>query len=401
MSKIKIIDLNKQLKTMSKETVEKMEALQTSVQSHLATLKKIEAEMLQIERAAAEERKHQEEQEARLAAEKARQESEQAEKEKAAATQKAVVEEKKSTEDKKEEPKKAAKEEKPEVKEEKPKPVAKEEKSEKKENKPRAAKEIASKSHEHKPEQKKTDKPEPAQKSDDSKYKRKPAHTTDNKQSGTSGYVHVDSGKKSSGRKHNSYNDDYSRKSRKIKEKGVFEGDDRYRGRKRNKKSTAQNPIAPIIIDKAVMTTEMISVKSLAEKTGKPVAAILKKLLLLGMMCNINSELDFDTAQLICAEFDITLELKLDKTAEDVLDEGHQDEPDERTETRPPIVTIMGHAAAALVKGEMTGAAGDTFDAGKLGTKEVIEDPTGGTQIMLGDPFKFDPDNIAEWKDVY
>ena len=343
MSKIKIIDLNKQLKTMSKETVEKMEALQTSVQSHLATLKKIEAEMLQIERAAAEERKHQEEQEARLAAEKARQESEQAEKEKAAAAQKAVVEEKKSTEDKKEEPKKAAKEEKPEVKEEKPKPVAKEEKSEKKENKPRAAKEIASKSHEHKPEQKKTDKPEPAQKSDDSKYKRKPAHTTDNKQSGTSGYVHVDSGKKSSGRKHNSYNDDYSRKSRKIKEKGVFEGDDRYRGRKRNKKSTAQNPIAPIIIDKAVMTTEMISVKSLAEKTGKPVAAILKKLLLLGMMCNINSELDFDTAQLICAEFDITLELKLDKTAEDVLDEGHQDEPDERTETRPPIVTIMGH----------------------------------------------------------
>jgi rhamnose transport system substrate-binding protein len=62
---------------------------------------------------------------------------------------------------------------------------------------------------------------------------------------------------------------------------------------------------------------------------------------------------------------------------------------------------LSGYAAAALVKGEITGAAGDTFDAGKLGTKEVIADPTGGTQIMLGDPFKFDPDNIAEWKDVY
>lgn len=31
---------------------------------------------------------------------------------------------------------------------------------------------------------------------------------------------------------------------------------------------------------------------------------------------------------------------------------------------------------------------------------EVVEDGD-GTQIMLGDPFKFDADNIAEWKDVY
>ena len=342
MSKIKIIDLNKQLKTMSKETVEKMEALQTSVQSHLATLKKIEAEMLQIERAAAEERKQQEEQEARLAAEKARQEAEKAEKEKAEVQKAAMEKKEKSKPVAKEEPKKAAKEEKPEVKKEvkaaNTKPVAKEEKTEKKASKTKEAKETAAKKPEPKKEQQK-----PAQKSEDSKYKTKPSNATEKKHGSTSGYVHVDSGKKSSGRKHNNYNNDYSRRSRKIKEKGVFEGDDRYRGRKRNKKTTVQKPIAPIIIDKAVMTTEMISVKSLAEKTGKPVAEILKKLLLLGMMCNINSELDFDTAQLICAEFDITLELKLDKTAEDVLDEGHQDEPDEKTETRPPIVTIMGH----------------------------------------------------------
>ncbi len=349
MSKIKIIDLNKQLKTMSKETVEKMEALQTSVQSHLATLKKIEAEMLQLERAAAEERKQQEEQEARLAAEKARQEAEKA------AAQKAAIEEKKAAAENKETPKKTIKEDKDEVKievkEEKVepaakevKPAAKEVKSEKNENQPRAVKVTADK----KPEPKKEERQKPTQKSDVSKYKSKPSNektapAEEKKHSGTTGYVHVDSGKKTTSRKRNNYNDDYSRKSRKIKEKGVFEGDDRYRGRKRNKKTIAQQPIAPIIIDKAVMTTEMISVKSLAEKTGKPVAAILKKLLLLGMMCNINSEIDYDTAQLICAEFDITLELKLDKTAEDVLDEGHQEEPDEKTETRPPIVTIMGH----------------------------------------------------------
>ena len=36
-------------------------------------------------------------------------------------------------------------------------------------------------------------------------------------------------------------------------------------------------------------------------------------------MANINTELDFDTASLICADFDVTLEKKLDKTAEDHL----------------------------------------------------------------------------------
>ncbi len=346
MSKIKIIDLNKQLKTMSKETVEKMEALQTSVQSHLATLKKIEADMLQLERAAAEERKQKEEQEARLVEEKARQEAEKAAQKKAAveeAANKGKNEEKPVADSA---PQKTVKEVKAEVKEEAAKPAAKQPKQEKNEEKPKTEKATAA----QKPVPKKEERPKPAQKSTDSKYKSKQsgpsaggAPAAAKKHGGTSGFVHVDSGKKSSDRRRNNYNDDYSRKSRKMKEKGVFEVDDRYRGRKRNKKQAVKQPIAPIIIDKAVMTTEMISVKSLAEKTGKPVAAILKKLLLLGMMCNINSELDYDTAQLICAEFNITLEFKLDKTAEDTLDEGHQEEPDEKTESRPPIVTIMGH----------------------------------------------------------
>lgn len=61
---------------------------------------------------------------------------------------------------------------------------------------------------------------------------------------------------------------------------------------------------------------------------------------------------------------------------------------------------MTGYTAEALVSGAITGAVGDSFTAGKLGDKEVIADGN-GTQIMLGDPFKFDTSNIGEWKSVY
>jgi len=58
-----------------------------------------------------------------------------------------------------------------------------------------------------------------------------------------------------------------------------------------------------------------------------------------------------------------------------------------------------GYAIHELVEGK-EGKVGEKFDLGDLGEIEVVEDGD-GTQIMLGDPFKFDQSNIAEWKDVY
>lgn len=61
---------------------------------------------------------------------------------------------------------------------------------------------------------------------------------------------------------------------------------------------------------------------------------------------------------------------------------------------------LGGYSAIALADGTITGTAGDKFTAGKLGEKEVIT-AGDGTEIMLGDPFKFEPANIEEWKSVY
>lgn len=67
----------------------------------------------------------------------------------------------------------------------------------------------------------------------------------------------------------------------------------------------------------------------------------------------------------------------------------------------PIDVGYLGaYAAMALADGTITGAAGDKFTAGRLGEKEIIT-AGDGTEIMLGDPFKFEPANIEEWKSVY
>ena len=61
---------------------------------------------------------------------------------------------------------------------------------------------------------------------------------------------------------------------------------------------------------------------------------------------------------------------------------------------------VAAYTADALVREEITGAVGETFEAGEFGTKEIVEDGE-YSQIMLDDPYRFDKDNIAEWKDVY
>jgi rhamnose transport system substrate-binding protein len=68
----------------------------------------------------------------------------------------------------------------------------------------------------------------------------------------------------------------------------------------------------------------------------------------------------------------------------------------------PIDVGYLGaYVATALTSGKITGKAGDTFSAGRLGNYTVVQAPDGGTEVLLGPPFKFEPSNINEWKTVY
>lgn len=55
----------------------------------------------------------------------------------------------------------------------------------------------------------------------------------------------------------------------------------------------------------------------------------------------------------------------------------------------------------AMATAKITGAAGDTFSANRLGDYTVTAAADGGTEVLLGPPFKFDPANIGEWGSVY
>lgn len=111
------------------------------------------------------------------------------------------------------------------------------------------------------------------------------------------------------------------------------------------KKTKEQTEAVKVKIEKAVINTEIIPLKVLSEKIGITAAEITKRLFKEGIMKTINDSVDFDTAAYIAADIGVELELKLDKTAEDVLSEGFISEPEDSANlvVRPPVVTVMGH----------------------------------------------------------
>ena len=154
-----------------------------------------------------------------------------------------------------------------------------------------------------------------------------------------------DPNKKLRQRQHDPEHQNVKNRKQLARENGYAGEDDVVRGgrKKKGKQLSAQQMMAPIKIETAFMTAETITVRDLTERIGKPAGEIIKKLLLLGIMATINQELDYDTASLVASEFGVTLEMKLDKTAEDALVAENVEDAEEDLITRPPVVTIMGH----------------------------------------------------------
>lgn len=130
-----------------------------------------------------------------------------------------------------------------------------------------------------------------------------------------------------------------------IEENNITE---RIRSNRKIKKKAKEEPVVIASpIEHAIITTANITVKQLSEKTGRSVAEILKQLMVLGIMSNLNSSIDFTTAELVCSELGVVLEQKLEKTYEEKLADEFMNQDDDADSAdnikRSPIVTILGH----------------------------------------------------------
>jgi translation initiation factor IF-2 len=134
----------------------------------------------------------------------------------------------------------------------------------------------------------------------------------------------------------------------------VFERADLYEGRvpkrrekkgaKKTKESTKklkQTEITtPKAIKRRIKVQEQVTVAELAKAMGIKAAALIKKLMELGVSVNINQAVDFETASVVADGFGYELELDLFQV-EGILAEV-EDKPED-LKSRPPVVTIMGH----------------------------------------------------------
>ena len=94
--------------------------------------------------------------------------------------------------------------------------------------------------------------------------------------------------------------------------------------------------------DSIVLYTEGMSVSEFANVLGKNVAEIIKKLMGLGKLMNLNAMIDFETAEILALEYGKTL--KRDTTRDETNFEELEIIDDEKDlQERPPVITIMGH----------------------------------------------------------
>ena len=98
---------------------------------------------------------------------------------------------------------------------------------------------------------------------------------------------------------------------------------------------------AEAMIATSIELSGPLTVKELAEKMGREVSELIKKLMMLGVMATINQEVDVDTATIVAEEFGVEV---VEVEPEEDPTEIHEivDAP-ESLKPRPPVVTIMGH----------------------------------------------------------
>ena len=140
-------------------------------------------------------------------------------------------------------------------------------------------------------------------------------------------------------------NDNMSAKKQKINQKSQQRKQQARSGKARE---TEAEKLRRLELERArkqqlkVMIPDSIVVSELATRLKVQVRDVIKKLMGLGVMANINEEIDFDTASLVAEELGAKVEHEVIVTIEERLIADEED-PEDALEERCPVVVVMGH----------------------------------------------------------
>jgi len=110
--------------------------------------------------------------------------------------------------------------------------------------------------------------------------------------------------------------------------------------KKEHKKAGPSNPTKAS--KKVIRVDGTITVNDLASEMSQKATAVIKTLMKLGMMVSINEQIDFDTATFAAQEFGFETQ-NASVSIQDILSKKTDKAANLTLESRPPIVTIMGH----------------------------------------------------------
>ena len=140
----------------------------------------------------------------------------------------------------------------------------------------------------------------------------------------------------------NAMKDNYSKKQ-KIKQKS--QDYRRPQGAKRETEADKMRRIQLERIKKTPITVtvgEEITVGELAAAMKKTAAEVIKELMKLGMMTNVNQVIDYDTAEIVVTEMGAKIQKAVVVTIEEQIMDVTEDS-DENLKHRDPVVVVMGH----------------------------------------------------------